>query len=68
MAYISQQDIRDKKVKQTIVEVRQQTVRQYDSLFLGMGDNGKDIHSVLSHQQYIKLADDQLYKIKRIGF
>ena len=43
MAYISQQDIRDKKVKQTIVEVRQKNVRQYDAVFLGMGDNWKTL-------------------------
>ena len=68
MAYISQQDIRDRKIKQTIVEIRPKNVREYDAVFLGMGNNGEDIHSVLSHQQYVSLADDQLYKIKRIGF
>ena len=43
MVYISQHQYRDGTIQKTIVEIRRRDAGNYDALFLGMGENGKEI-------------------------
>ena len=67
MTYISQQHYRDGTIQKTIVEIRRRDAGNYDALFLGMGENGKDEHVILNSTKYRELCQHPLYTIKHVG-
>jgi|TARA_R110000764_G_scaffold12947_1_gene37516 hypothetical protein len=67
MSYIGKERFTNKTFNTTVVEVRRRDAGNWDAMFIGMGDDGMDVHVVLNTTKYADLCDSQLYTVKKIG-
>ena len=67
MENTTKQRFTNNTIPTTVAEVRRRDAGNWDAIFKGMADDGKDIHVVLNSTKFADLCDDHLYTVKVIG-
>jgi len=64
--YIPQEKI-NYSHKTTVVEIRRRDAGNWDAVFVGMDDDGGDIHRIINSTTYADIADNPLYTVRIIA-